>query len=126
MNDLKQILSIEQETFRNGGVNKKTLLSIEKAFKEGLIIIKEKDKVLAYLGWEKHKKYKFPPYNHNCLKTHDKNGKLAYISIITVREEYRNQGLGSKLIKILEKIAHMHKCTKLYCPVKKKHPYLDK
>lgn len=126
MNDLNQITEIEQKTFGPGGVNKKTLLSLEKSFKEGLIIIKEEDNVLAYLGWEKHKKDKFPPYNHDCLRTHDRNGKLAYISIITVKKEYRNKGLGSKLLRILEKLAMRQKCTKLYCPVNKKHPYLDK
>lgn len=125
-NHIKQIVEIEKETFSKGGVNSKTLDSINKVFKDGLIIIEEEGLVLAYLGWEKHKKKQFPTYNHNAANSHNPDGKLAYISIITVKKEFRNQGLGSKLLKILEKIALKHNCMRIYCPVNKSHPYLNK
>ncbi|MBN2016477.1 GNAT family N-acetyltransferase [Candidatus Dojkabacteria bacterium] len=126
MDDLQQIETIEKETFRNGGVNLNTLRSLENTFKDGLIIIKEQKDVLAYLGWEIHKKQTFPPYNHDISKTHDESGNLGYISIITVRKEYRNKGLGSKLLNILIAVSKRYSCKNLYCPVNKKHPYLKK
>lgn len=121
---IKQIVAIEKETFGNG-VNADTLNSLVQAFPEGLILINDDGIVHGYLGWEKHTAKQFPEYNHDVGKTYAPNGSHGYISIITVASQFRDKGLGSNLLKQLETIAKKHKCTSLYCPVNKKHPYLN-
>jgi ribosomal protein S18 acetylase RimI-like enzyme len=123
---IAQIIQIEQETFGDDGVNRDTLGSILEAFPQGLITIVENGILKGYLAWEKHLKEKFPPYNHHWKDTHDRNGRAAYISIITVKKEFRNQGFGTELLKLLEERAREDGCIKIYCPVNKKHPYLKK
>ena len=124
-NTLQEIATIEKETFGKG-VTLDTLGSILKTFKEGLLVLYKNKTTVGYIGWEKHLFQKFPPYNHNWTDFHDPEGKLAYISIITVQEQFRNRGYGSQLLSLIEEKAKNHQCTKLYCPVNKKQPYLNK
>lgn len=123
---IEQIVQIEKGAFGLGGVNRVTIKSILKIFKKGLITITKDNLVIGYLGWEKHLKNKFPPYNHKLEYTNDDLGKFAYVSIITVEKEYRSQGIGTRLLEMLSKRAKEEGCTKLYCPVNQKHPYLKK
>lgn len=125
LDTLDQIQIIETATFPTGGVTKATLSSLLQAFPEGLILEKAQDNIIGYLGWEKHIIKKFPPYNHDVLQSHEAPGRLAYISIITVKKEFRRQGVGSRLLTTLEQKARTHGCMEIYCPVNKHHPYLE-
>lgn len=120
MNDIfKQIVKIETDTFGSGGINIETLQSLYNTFPDGLILEMKGNEVIGYLGWEKQTFEIFPPYNHKIAKTHKQCGLLAYISIITVAETYRNKGIGSKLLTAMEKRAKDHHCHTVYLPVSK-------
>jgi len=124
--DISKIIEIDKQAFGNQGISKEMIKSQINIFPEGIFVAKENGKITGIVCCERHKAEKFPFYNHNVGETHSKNGAILYISVMTVAEKSRNKNIGSFL---LEKVSELEKSLgiqKIYLPVNKKHPYLDK
>jgi len=124
--DIPEIVEIDRQAFGDQGVSKETIESQIKIVPEGIFIAKENDKMVGIACCERHKEEKFPPYNHDVRKTHSKSGLLLYLSVITVAEKFRNKNIGSLLLEKVSELGKSLGMQKIYLPVNKKHPYLDK
>lgn len=124
--DISRIVEIDKKAFGVGGVSEKMIKSQLEVFPEGILIAKEGGEVVGVVCCERHKEQTFPSYGHDVSKTHSKEGSLIYLSVITVAEEFRNKGIGSLLLEKVSDLAKELGILKIYCPVNKKHPYLEK
>lgn len=124
--DISEIVGLDREAFGEQGISKETIESQFNAFPKGIFVAKKSDKLLGVVCCEKHKKEKFPPYNHNVGKTHSKTGNFIYLSVITIAEEFRNKNIGSLLLEKVSELGNKSGIKKIYLPVNKKHPYLEK
>lgn len=124
--DITEIVDIDNQAFGDQGISKEMIESQIKIFLKGIFIAKENNKIVGVICCEKHEKEKFPPYNHNISETHLKDGILFYLSTITVAEEFRNKGIGSLLLEKVSELGKKLGIQKIYLPVNKKHPYLEK
>jgi len=124
--DTLQIVELDREAFGNGAITELTANSQLQTFPEGMLTAKENGQVVGVVFCERHSKEKFPFYNHNVLENHNPDGSLLYLSVITVAKKFRNRGIGSKLLDGVGNLAKELEIKKIYCPVNKKHPYLDK
>ncbi len=124
--DISGIVEIDRQAFGNQGISEETIGSQIKIFSEGIFVAKENDKIVGVICYEKHKEKKFSPCNHNVHETHSKEGALFYLSVITVAEISRNKNIGSLLLKKVLELGKKSGIRKIYLPVNKKHPYLEK
>lgn len=124
--DITEIVEIDKQAFGNQGISKETIESQIKIFPEGIFIVEENNKIIGVICCEKLEKEKFPHYNHDVCKTHSKGGAFLYLSVITVTEEFRNKGIGSLLLEKVSELGKKLGIQKIYLPVNKKHPYLEK
>jgi len=81
---------------------------------------------LSELSVAKGKREKFPSYNHGVGETHFNVGTLLYLSVITVAQNFRNKNIGSLFLDKVSKLGENLGVQKIYLPVNKKHPYLEK
>lgn len=124
--DIPRIIEMDREAFGAGAVTELTIESQLQAFPQGVFVAREMGQVVGVVCCERHSEEKFPFYDHNVSETNDANGDSLYLSVITVAEKFRNRGAGSKLLKAVEDLAEELEIGRIYCPVNKKHPYLDK
>lgn len=123
--DIRDLVNVDTKAFGKG-IDAITLESQINIFPNGLFVVRVGNKLVGMAAFEKHKNKNFPYYCHNVKSTHKNAGELGYISIITLLEKYRGQGLGSLLLKKIENTAKKEGCHTLYCPVNQNHPYKDK
>lgn len=123
---ISEIVELDRQAFGKQGISKETIESQFNAFPEGIFVAKENDKIVGIVCCERHKKENFPSYNHDVGKMHSENGGLLYISMITVAEYFRNKNIGSLLLKKISEIGKKLGAQKIYLPVNKKHPYLER
>lgn len=124
--DISGIVEIDQQAFGDQGISRETIESQIKIFPEGIFIAKENDKAIGIVCCERHKEEKFPLYNHDVQETHFKNGTILYLSVITVAESFRNKNIGSLILEKASELGKKLGVQKIYLPVNKKHPYLEK
>lgn len=124
--DISEILKLDRQAFGDQGISKETTESQFKVFPEGIFIAKENSEIIGVVCCEKHEKEKFPPYNHDVGETHFKKGAFFYLSVITVAEKFRSKGIGSLLLEKVSELGKKLGMHKIYSPVNKKHPYLEK
>lgn len=124
--DKIEIVEIDKQAFGDQGISEKTISSQINNFPEGVFVAKENDKIVGVVCCERHEEENFPPYNHDVGKTHSENGVLLYISLITVVEDFRNKNVGSSLLEKVSELGKKLGSLKIYLPVNKKHPYLEK
>jgi len=124
--DISGIAEMDRQAFGDQGISQETIKSQISIFPKGIFVAKEKDKVIGIVCCERHGEEKFPPYNHNIGDTHSKSGTLLYLSVITVAEKFRNKNIGSLLLEKVSELGRGLSIRKIYLPVNKKHPYLEK
>lgn len=124
--DISEIVELDKQAFGDQGISRKTIESQFNTFPEGIFVAKENNEIIGVVCCEKHEKEKFPPYNHDVGETHFKNGALLYISVITVAEDFRSKNIGSLFLEKILELGKKSGIQKIYLPVNKKHPYLEK
>lgn len=124
--DILEIVKIDKEAFGDGGITAEMVTSQLNSYLEGALIAVNDNKLLGVTFCERHKRQLFPPYVHDVSKIHQQNGKLFYLSVLTVHQDFRGKDVGSSLLKAVDQLAKKLGVTKIYCPVNKKHPYLKK
>jgi len=124
--DILEIEKIDKEAFGKGGITKKMVESQLEVFPDGALVSVIRNQIAGVVFCERHNQQKFPIYIHDVSQTHEDKGKLFYLSVITVRQDFRGKGIGSSLLKAVDELAKKLEVTKIYCPVNKKHPYLKK
>lgn len=124
--DIREIVKVDKEAFGEGGITEKMANSQLTVFPSGALVAVKDGRIIGVAFCERHVKRLFPPYIHNVKNTHSKNGKLFFLSVITVSETSRGKGIGTMLLKTVNQLAKKSGATKIYCPVNKKHPYLKK
>ncbi|HUW22227.1 MAG TPA: GNAT family N-acetyltransferase [Candidatus Bathyarchaeia archaeon] len=122
--DAFEIEKIDREAFGKGGITQTMIRSQLNVFPDGAFVAVQGKKVVGVAFCEQHQKRLFPPYVHDVGRTHSDKGKLFYLSVITISKKFRSKGIGSMLLKAIDKLADSSGGQRIYCPVNKLHPYL--
>src|SRR3989338_10868435 len=115
LKDIDYIHSVEKAVEGENAATKETLLSRFKMFPEGFLVAEEDDKIVGHVEsclWNKEDFETFDEIE-NFPKEYDPNGKTLYVIFLAVDEKYRKRGIGSELIKSLEKYARDKNLNKL-------------
>ncbi len=115
LEDIENVWNLEKRIEKEHCATKETLMSRFKMFPEGCYVAEENGEITGYIEsclWDKSSFETFDeikdfPNNHNSM------GKALYIIFLGVDGKYRRKGIGSELVRKLQKYAINHGLSKV-------------
>ena len=105
--DIETVAELEKKVEKENAAAKETLLSRFNMFPQGFCVAEENGSISGYVEsclWNKNNFETFDEIK-DFPKYHDSDGKNLYIIFLGVDELHRRKGIGSKLVRTLQRYA---------------------
>lgn len=107
LEDIGKIVELEKRIEKENAATKETIISRFGMLLQGFYVAVQDDEIVGYIEsclWDRDDFETFDEIK-DFPKHHDPNGKTLYIIFLGVDEDYRRKGIGSELVRTLQKYA---------------------
>ncbi|UKT64302.1 GNAT family N-acetyltransferase [Pedobacter mucosus] len=113
--DIRQVYLLEAQIEHGNAASEETLYNRLAMFPDGFIIAKDKGKIIGYIELVIWNNIVFETFQeiHDFPLFYDPNGETLYVIFIGVSANYRNQGVGQRLLEIARDISSRFNTSKM-------------